>query len=111
MCAPARRAFRAGAKCAPAGAHFAPAREALLAGAHIYVEKPFVETREECRALLELAAERQRLITAGHQLMWDPAYGRLMRAAASLAPIYFVDSYFAFNPPERRLDRTEPRAL
>src|SRR3989442_5564844 len=97
--------------CTPAGAHFAPAREALLAGAHIYVEKPFVETLEECRALLELAAERQRLITAGHQLMWDPAYGRLMRAAASLAPIYFVDSYFAFNPPERRLDRTEPRAL
>ena len=41
--------------CTPAGTHFAPARQALLAGAHVYVEKPFVEIESEARELLALA--------------------------------------------------------
>jgi predicted dehydrogenase len=40
--------------CTPAGTHFAPARQALLTGkgAHIYVEKPFVDSAAEARELL-----------------------------------------------------------
>ena len=41
--------------CTPAGTHVAPARQALLAGAHVYVEKPFVEVAAEARELLALA--------------------------------------------------------
>src|SRR2546426_6109289 len=88
--------------CTPAGAHFEPARHALLAGAHVYVEKPFVETPAEAETLFGLADERGLLICTGHQLVRDPAFQRLMREASDLRPVTLVDSYFAFRPP--RLD-------
>ena len=51
--------------CTTAGTHFEPARQALLAGAHVYVEKPFVETQVEADALVALARQRGLLICAG----------------------------------------------
>jgi nucleoside-diphosphate-sugar epimerase/predicted dehydrogenase len=68
----------------------------------VYVEKPFVETPEEAETLFALARERELLICAGHQLVRDPAFQRLMRDASDLQPVTLVDSYFAFRPP--RLD-------
>jgi len=85
--------------CTPAGTHFEPARQALLAGAHVYVEKPFVETGEQAETLLELARVRGLLVCAGHQLIRDPAFGRLMRGADDLSPVTLVDSSFTFRPP------------
>jgi predicted dehydrogenase/nucleoside-diphosphate-sugar epimerase len=88
--------------CTPAGAHFEPARQALLAGTHVYVEKPFVETPEEAETLFDLARARGLLICAGHQLIRDPGFQRLMREASELRPVTLVDSGFTFRPP--RLD-------
>ena len=45
----------------------------------MYVEKPFVETREEADTLFALARERGRLICAGHQLLRDPAFCQSIR--------------------------------
>ncbi len=97
--------------CTPAGTHFEPARQALLAGAHVYVEKPFAETRDETETLAVLARERGLLICAGHQLVRDPAFRQLMRGASELRPIALVDSYFAFRPPRLDPDRSPGRAL
>jgi predicted dehydrogenase/nucleoside-diphosphate-sugar epimerase len=97
--------------CTPAGMHFEPARQALLAGVHVYVEKPFVETAEEAETLFRLAQERGLLICAGHQLVRDPAYSRMMERAARLRPITLVDSTFAFRPPRLDPERGAPRAL
>src|ERR1700716_3727738 len=88
--------------CTPAGTHFEPARQALLAGAHVYVEKPFVETPEEAEALFGLARERGLVICAGPQLLRGPAFQRLLRDGSDLRPVTLVGSYFAFRPP--RLD-------
>lgn len=88
--------------CTPAGAHFEAARQALSAGAHVYVEKPFVERREEAEQLFAVARERRLLIGAGHQLLRDPAFLALMRQGTALEPVTLVDSHFAFRPP--RLD-------
>jgi len=95
--------------CTPAGGHFEPARQALLAGAHVYVEKPFVETPAEAETLFQLARERGLLICSGHQLLRDPAYQRLMLTASELEPVTHVDSYFTFRPP--RLDPFEASPL
>jgi len=84
--------------CTPAGMHFAPARQALLAGAHVYVEKPFVEIESEARELLALARERDRLVCAGHQQLRDPAYLALLRRIPALGAVARVDSHFAFRP-------------
>jgi len=97
--------------CTPAGTHFESARDALLAGAHIYVEKPFVETAAEARQLLDLARRERLLVCAGHQLLKDHAFVRLMQRASALAPIAVVDSTFTFDPRDARLDRASARAL
>ena len=97
--------------CTPAGMHFEPARQALLAGVHVYVEKPFVETLEDAESLVRLANQRGLLICAGHQLVRDPAFTRMMDRAAELRPITLVDSTFAFRPPKLDPDRGPARAL
>ena len=78
--------------------HFAPARQALLAEAHVYVEKPFVEIESEARELLALARDRDRLVCAGHQQLRDPAYLALRSRIPALGPVARVDSHFAFRP-------------
>src|SRR2546422_7839172 len=40
--------------CTPAGGHFEPARQALLAGAHVYVEKRSEEHTSELQSRLHL---------------------------------------------------------
>lgn len=97
--------------CTPAGMHFEPARQALLAGAHVYVEKPFVETPQDAETLFALARERNRLVCAGHQLVRDPAFRRLIQSAGALGPVTLVDSNFAFRPPRLDPYRSADRAL
>jgi predicted dehydrogenase/nucleoside-diphosphate-sugar epimerase len=84
--------------CTPAGTHFEPARAALLAGAHVYVEKPFVETGAEADELLALAAGRGLLVCSGHQQLRDPAYVELQRRTPALGDIVQLESYFTFRP-------------
>src|SRR5258708_37843313 len=97
--------------CTPAGTHFAPARAALLAGAHVYVEKPFVETREEAEALFAAAQQHGALICAGHQLVRARAFQELARRAFGLEQVTLVDSYFAFRPPRADPARASRRTL
>ncbi len=42
----------------PVATHYGLAREALLAGKHVFVEKPLAQRSEECRELIALAEER-----------------------------------------------------
>src|SRR5438045_6937651 len=86
--------------CTPAGTHFEPARQALDSGAHVYVEKPFVETLREAETLFALARERGLLICAGHQLLRNPAFQTLLGKASTLQPVTLLDSYYAFRPPQ-----------
>jgi predicted dehydrogenase/nucleoside-diphosphate-sugar epimerase len=97
--------------CTPAGTHFEPARQALLAGAHLYVEKPFVETRAEADELFALARDRNLLICAGHQLMRDRAFETLLERVGELGTVTLVDSHFAFRSPTLSLHRASDRAL
>ena len=97
--------------CTSAGMHFEAAHHALQAGAHVYVEKPFVETQHEADVLLRLAAARRRLVCAGHQLLWDHAFLEWLAQAADLAPLHLIDSHFTFHPPRVRLDRAGSTAL
>src|SRR5881296_1643965 len=97
--------------CTPAGTHFGPARGALLAGAHVYVEKPFVETPEEADELLRLAQARHLVICTGHQLLRNPGFCELIGRARDLQPAVLVDSYFTFRPPRLQLNRASSHAL
>ncbi len=62
---------------APAAQHFQLARAALLAGKHVFVEKPLSLTYEDGNALVRLAAECGRILFVGHILNYHPAVIRL----------------------------------
>jgi len=57
----------------PSETHYRIGREALLAGKHLFVEKPLALSSREGRRLLDLARERRRTLMVGHLLMYHPA--------------------------------------
>ena len=67
----------------PAETHFNIARESLLAGKHVYVEKPLVLREEEGQELIELAQKKCRVLMVGHLLQYHPVFIRLKELAHS----------------------------
>ncbi len=65
----------------PAETHFTLAREALLAGKHVYVEKPLVLSESQAVELINLAAEQKLTLMVGHLLQYHPAFVRLKELA------------------------------
>src|SRR3954468_5364024 len=58
----------------PPHTHYALARQALAAGAHVYVEKPFTVDAAEAEEVLKAAEAAGRLACAGHDHLFDPAW-------------------------------------
>jgi len=61
----------------PAETHFTLAREALLAGKHVFVEKPLSLNEEDAQKLVELAAQNQLILMVGHLLHYHSAVIKL----------------------------------
>jgi scyllo-inositol 2-dehydrogenase (NADP+) len=51
--------------------HYEMTREALLAGKHVIVEKPFVQDSGKGKELIDLAKSRNLLLTVFHNRRWD----------------------------------------
>jgi len=62
---------------APAALHFQIAEKGLLAGKHLFVEKPLSLTYGDGEKLVHLAEEKQRILFVGHILHYHPAVIRL----------------------------------
>ena len=58
----------------PAETHYRLASEALLAGKHVYVEKPLVLDEERGEQLIALAKERSLVLMVGHLLQYHPVF-------------------------------------
>ena len=63
----------------PTQTHFQIATDCLRAGKHLLVEKPFTGASATARALLDLAAEKGLVITAGLIERFNPAFQRLLK--------------------------------
>ena len=61
----------------PAPTHYALAKAALLAGKHVYVEKPMTLTAEHSQELVELSEELGLKLMVGHLLEYHPAVARM----------------------------------
>jgi UDP-2-acetamido-3-amino-2,3-dideoxy-glucuronate N-acetyltransferase len=61
----------------PAETHYTVAREVLLAGKHVFVEKPFVLHESQAGELIELAEKVGRIIMVGHVLQYHPVFVKL----------------------------------
>jgi UDP-2-acetamido-3-amino-2,3-dideoxy-glucuronate N-acetyltransferase len=67
----------------PAETHYAIAREALLAGKHVYVEKPLVLDESQGQQLIDQAGGRNLVLMVGHLLHYHPVFARLKEMACS----------------------------
>jgi len=76
------------------GAHFDIAKEALLAGKHVYVEKPFTSTVEEAEELKALAIKQNRIIHVDHIMVYHPYIRKIKEIIDSgeLGDIIYFDA-------------------
>ncbi|WP_242918938.1 oxidoreductase [Pontibacter liquoris] len=63
--------------------HVPLATEALLAGKHVVVEKPFTITSAEADELIVLARKQQRLLTVYHNRRWDSDFKTVRKVLES----------------------------
>ncbi len=60
--------------CLPDSLHFEVAKAALLAGKHVYCEKPLAETAAQARELADIAAEKGLITRVGHAFPRNPVH-------------------------------------
>jgi predicted dehydrogenase len=74
--------------------HYPLAKEALLAGKHVFVEKPFTADVGEARELIQLAKERGRTIMVGHTFLYSPPVRKIKEIIdrGELGDIYYITS-------------------
>jgi predicted dehydrogenase len=78
----------------PAGTHFELARKALLAGKHVFVEKPLATKVAEVDELGRLAGEQGLVVMTGHTFIYNAAvrYVKKLVDAGELGEIRYVYS-------------------
>jgi predicted dehydrogenase len=67
----------------PVPTHYALAKQALEAGKHVFVEKPPAMRAVEMDELVELAADRDRVLMPGHLLLYHPGVIKVKELIAS----------------------------
>jgi len=67
----------------PVPTHYALAKQALEAGKHVFVEKPPAMRAVEMDELVQIAADRDRVLMPGHLLLYHPAVLKLKELVAS----------------------------
>lgn len=90
----------------PGNTHYELVKQALAAGKHVLVEKPFTETTDEARKLVALAADRRLVLMVGHNRFYLPHFQRLMIMVKSgqLGDILAVEGKYMH--PYQNDDRT-----
>ena len=76
----------------PIGTHYVMAKAALLAGKHVFVEKPLTASAEHCIELKTLAADRNLTLMVGHTFIYSPPVRRIKDIidAGELGDVRFV---------------------
>ena len=83
----------------PPHTHCAVAKQALAAGVHVYVEKPFSLDVHEADEILAEAESRHRLVCVGHDQLFDPAWEECRRLyrRGDLGRVVHVDSVQGYH--------------
>jgi len=77
----------------PVSSHFKLAMSALMAGKHVFVEKPIAATAEEAQRLVEEAARRRLVLAVDHTFIHTGAVGKMREIVESgLGDLYYYDS-------------------
>lgn len=86
--------------CVRAEEHFRIASAAVNAGLHVFLEKPATASLQECEALEQLAARRERHVMVGLMKRHAPAYRKAMEIvrSPSFGPISAIDTKLCVGP-------------
>jgi predicted dehydrogenase len=78
----------------PVGSHYQLALSALLAGKHVFVEKPLAASAAAAAELLAVAEERELVLMPGHTFLYSPPVNKIRELIKSgeLGEIYFVSA-------------------
>ena len=78
----------------PASSHFSLAREALLAGKHVFVEKPLATSSAMAEELIRLATAGGLVLMPGHTFLYSPSVNAIkdLMDRQELGEIYFIVS-------------------
>jgi predicted dehydrogenase len=78
----------------PPSTHYELARRALEAGKHVMVEKPLATSVVDAQALIELAAQVDRVLMPGHTFVYSPPVNKVrdLIHAGELGDVYFITS-------------------
>ena len=84
--------------------HFPLAKEALLAGKHVVVDKPFVIRAAEGEELARLAVEQGRVLSVFHNRRWDNDFLTVREVIASglLGAVHTYEAHFDRYRPDVR---------
>ncbi len=82
----------------PAHTHSALAQEIMIAGAHVYIEKPIAIDERELRDVLATARAHGRICCPGHDQLCDPAWLALRERveAGEIGDVRHVDSILGY---------------
>ncbi len=80
----------------PNDTHYDLARQALMAGKHVVVEKPFTTCTEHAQNLIDLAAEKNRMINVFQNRRWDGDFLTVKKIVAEnvLGRLVAFESHF-----------------
>jgi predicted dehydrogenase len=88
----------------PNETHFSLARQALQAGKHVVIDKPFATSSAEARELIELATEKRLVLAPFHNRRWDGDFLTVRKVlnAGELGRLVTFESHFdRFRPLPR----------
>lgn len=87
------RRIQAVAIATPVSSHFQLAMEALMAGKHVFVEKPMASNSEEARRMVDEAARRGLVLAVDHTFIHTGAVQKMQEIVeSSLGDVYYYDS-------------------
>ena len=67
----------------PVTHHFPLARQSLLAGKHVFIEKPMAKSSAECEELTAIALTKGRTLMVGHTFLYSPAVRKVKEIVES----------------------------
>ena len=92
----------------PPASHTELATLCLNRQVHVYVEKPFTLTAAEAGSVIQTAAQNNRLICAGHQLLMEAPARALAAERHMIGRVVHVESYFSFRTVRKSRDGRSP---
>ncbi len=88
----------------PNDTHFELTKQAIEAGKHVVVDKPFTTTVAEASHLVALASSKQRVLSVFHNRRWDSDFLTLQQVLSDgkVGDVVFFESHFDRYRPEVR---------